>query len=125
MAEDHEKSQEFNVKKKVDESWKGSVDKDKDTPTPEKAETSMPTPDPSFPFFISMLGMQAIVALGDLPDPATKEKKCDLTHARYLIDIIKMLSEKTKGNLSEEEGGMLHDLLYELQIKFVEKSKTP
>ncbi len=77
-----------------------------------------------FPFFISSLGMQALLFLGELPDPQTGDKKPDLPQAKYLIDTLDMLSGKTKGNLSKEEEKMLEDLLYELRLKFVEKSQN-
>ncbi len=124
MAENHEKSQGFTIKKKVDESWKNSVDKEKLVPSADAAETSVPPPSPAFPFFISSLGMQALVALGELPDPVSKEKGLDLANAKYLIDTIQMLSQKTKNNLTQEEESMLQGLLYELQMKFVEKSRA-
>ncbi len=120
------------AEKKVDESWKDTVDKEKHVAAPRNtAPQEEPprneAPDTSFPFFISTLGMQALAALGAIPDPATgKEKKelttADLGHAKYLIDIIQMISEKTKGNLSKEETAMLEGLLYELRLKFVEKN---
>ncbi len=119
--------------KKVDESWKDSVTKEKKVPdssqkiTREDEPVPQGAPDAGFPFFISTLGMQALSALGALPDPVTGKEKTTLTssdlgHAKYLIDIIQMLSEKTKGNLSEEESSMLQNLLYELRLKFVEKN---
>ena len=112
--------------KKVDESWKESMHKEKGAPeeaeeASERAE-SIPL-EPNFPFFISTLGMQALIALGEIPNPSTGEKKTDTTHARYLIDVIQMLSDKTKGNLSKEEESVLRDLLYELQMKFVERTQ--
>ena len=124
MAENHEKSQGLPIKKKVDESWKNSVDKEKLEPSPNVSGTSAQPLDPEFPFFISSLGMQALVALGEMPDPVSKEKGLDLANAKYLIDTIQMLSQKTKNNLSKEEESMLQGLLYELQIKFVEKSRA-
>ncbi len=127
------------TEKKVDESWKESVDKEKGVVEP---KISRPVQEPSqeppvgdapvsnFSYFISTLGMQALAALGLIPDPATGLEKTgltpqDLAHAKYLIDIIQMLSERTKGNLSAEEASMLEDMLYELRVKFVEKNRTP
>ena len=123
MADDHENSSEATIRKKVDESWKDSVSREKIEDFAETTGTSVP--DPSFPFFISSIGAQALAAMGELPDPSTNQKKADLVHARYLIDVIQMLSDQTKGNLTPEEESMTTDLLYELQMKFVQKSQNP
>ena len=119
MAEDHEKTPDFKVKKTVDESWKDTVQKEKHADEPEGQ--SFP-PEPNFPFFLSTLGMQTLQMLGEIADPATGEKKTDLPQARYLIELIQMLCQKTKGNLSKEEEQMAEGLLYELRMKFVQKS---
>ena len=124
MNEGPEKTSEFTIKKKVDESWKNSIQKERES-LPTEPEQEPPVPEPNFPFFISTLGMQALLALGEIPDPATGEKKADLAQAKYLIDIIQMLSEKTKGNLSEEESQIVKDLLYDLRVKFVKKAQQP
>ncbi len=98
--------------KKVDESWKSSVEKEKRSPaTP--SEESAPSQEIGFLGFVSTLAMQALTAM-DEPN---------LPQARYLIDIVQLLSEKTKGNLSPEEAAELKTLLYELRVKFVKKSQ--
>ena len=114
------------TEKRVDESWKNSVEKERGREPQEPVET--PLPDTSLPFFVSTLGMQALLSLGEIPDPVTNQKKTSLTpadfaHAQYLIDVISMLQEKTKGNLTDEEEAMLKGLLYELKMKFVEKTQ--
>jgi hypothetical protein len=63
--------------------------------------------------------MQALMALGEVPNPATGQPQADLEQARYLIDILGMLQEKTHGNLTSEESTLLEDLLYELRMKYV------
>ena len=116
MADLHENSSDATIRKKVDESWKDSVNREKDEDSPETPETTeIPIPEPNFPFFISSIGIQALAAMGETPD---------LGHARYLIDVIQMLSDKTKGNLAQEEQTMLTDLLYDLRMKFVQKSQS-
>ena len=109
----------FSSGKKVDESWKDSIEKEKGGAEPEPGETSQ---EPTFASFLSMLGMQAFFSMGDFQDPASPEIKVDLAQAKYLIDIIEILSNKTKGNLSQEEETMVRELLYGLKMKFVEKS---
>ena len=112
---------EDTIKKKVDESWKDTVAKERSTPAPAQPETTdaetpeaAASPEATFEFFISSLGMQAIQALN----------AGRLDQSRYLIDIIQMLAEKTQGNLSPEESQGLQELLYQLQMQFVKKSQT-
>jgi len=67
--------------------------------------------------------MQTLMALGELANPVTNVPEEDLEQARSLIDILGMLREKTKGNLSAEEDKLLENVLYELRIKYVSKTK--
>ena len=103
------------VKKKVDESWKESVTKQKTAPAAEEPVTqAAPAPEATFEYFISSLGMQAIQALNE----------GHAEQARYLIDIIQMLAQKTKASLTLEETQGLQELLYQLQLQFVKKSQA-
>ena len=124
MGRDHEQPSRPEAPKKVDESWKTSVDKEKDLNSDTGEAGDPQPPEPNFHFFVSTLGMQTLVALGEIPNPATHEKKTDVGQARYLIDLIQMLSDKTKGNLSKDEEAMIQDLLYQLRMKFVEKTQN-
>ncbi len=73
--------------------------------------------------FVLSLGSSAFVHLGDAPHPETgKPVEPDLLVAKQTIDIIAMLGEKTKGNLTEEEEKFLETLLADLRIRFVQKS---
>jgi len=119
MAEDHDKTPGFNVKKTVDDSWKDTVRQEKHADEPVE---DLPPPEPNFLFFLSTLGMQTLQTLGEIADPPSGEKKIDLPHAHYLIETIQMLCEKTKGNLTKEEEQMAQGLLYELRMKFVQKN---
>jgi len=105
------------IEKKIDESWKEQVDKEK-----EKAEENMPQEKDlpvDFGLFISSLSMQALVMLGEIPNPISKEKVQDLTQAKYIIDTLDMLRQKTKGNLTKEEEEGLEEVIYHLRIKYV------
>jgi hypothetical protein len=76
--------------------------------------------------FLLSLGSSAFVHLGDAPHPETgKPGAPDLLVAKQTIDIIAMLREKTKGNLSGEEEKFLETLLTDLRIRFVQKSAGP
>ena len=108
--------------KKVDESWKDSVRKEKETVAESPAPPAVPETD--FLSFVSTLAMQALASLGELPDTAGgPPAKTDLRQAKYLIDMLQMLSEKTRGNLTEPEANELNTLLYELRMRFVRKSE--
>jgi len=74
-----------------------------------------------FAEFIISLGTTAAVHFGDLADPATGEAgEPNLPLAAQMIDIIAMLQEKTKGNLSPAEAKLVDDLLYDLRMRFVQ-----
>lgn len=73
----------------------------------------------SFETFILSLGTASFVALGEIDSPVTKKKEKDLQAARQNIDILEVLLEKTKGNLSDREDKLLNDILYEARLKYV------
>lgn len=86
-------------------------------------ENKFSPPEPDFSFFITTLSLQASIALGRLPNPATDKTEEDLKQAKFLIDTLKMLKEKTAGNLNTEETNLLENLLYELMMQYVAKTK--
>lgn len=78
----------------------------------------------SFTAFVISLASTAAIHLGDLVDPTTKEQAPpNLEGAAQMIEILSLLEEKTKGNLSAEERQVLEQVLYELRLRFVEVSK--
>jgi hypothetical protein len=72
--------------------------------------------------FILSLNTSALVHLGQIPDPQTQQKKTDLALARQTIDILDMLKEKTKGNLTRDEEKLLDSILYELRVLYLKVS---
>ena len=72
-----------------------------------------------FSTFIISLSTSALVHLGELPDPVTNEKGANLQLAQQTISVIELLKEKTKGNLTEEEGKLIDTVLYDLRLKYV------
>lgn len=132
--------------KHVDEDWKERVEQEKSHPAPEPApgESRIATPaahapaeqppvagqeagpiEARFDVFVSGLSMEALIALGDLPHPTTKKRGTQLPQAKYLIDLLGILEEKTRGNLSAEESQLLQDLLYQLRMRYLAKSEGP
>ena len=81
-----------------------------------------PTPIDFYTFCLS-LGSSVMVHLGDAPHPESGQPVTDLALAKQTIDILGMLQEKTKGNLTEEEAHLLDNLLVDLRLRFVAKAK--
>lgn len=81
----------------------------------------MPDPTINFSSFVLSLAATAAVHFGDRLEPgATENGPVDLASAAQMIDIIALLEEKTKGNLTPDEGQLLEAVLYELRLRFVE-----
>ena len=76
-----------------------------------------------FSTFIMSLTSSAFYHLGDIADPETGKTETNLPAVHQTIDMLTMLREKTKGNLNEEENKLLEQLIYELQMKYVAKTK--
>jgi hypothetical protein len=76
----------------------------------------------NFSTFILSLTTSALVCLGELPDPITKEKTKTLPLAQQTISIIEILKEKTTGNLTEDEENLLGTVLYDLRMKYVQSA---
>jgi hypothetical protein len=76
-----------------------------------------------FSTFVLSLSHSALVHLGDAPAPDGQPEDRDLSLARQTIDLLAILQEKTRNNLTGEEERLLDQALYDLRIRFVEVSK--
>ena len=76
-----------------------------------------------FATFIMSLSQSAFYQLGEVPDPLTGKTEMNLPAVHQTIDMLIMLKEKTKGNLTSEEAKLMEQMIYELQMKYVAKSK--
>ena len=75
----------------------------------------------SFAAFVLSLAHTTAVHLGDVPDPVSGSKvETNLPAAHQMIEILALLEEKTRGNLTAEERQLLDQILYELRLRFVE-----
>lgn len=123
------------TKKRVDETWKEQAEREKRTVSsgaqaarePAEPAGAAPAgaeeaPEARFDLFISGLAMEALIALGDMPHPTTRKQMANLPHAKYLIDVLGILQEKTKGNLLAEEAQLLKDALYQLRMRYLTKA---
>lgn len=82
------------------------------------------SPQISFIAFVYSLATNAAVHFGDLPDPITNQRRPpDLEAASQLIELLAMLEEKTRGNLTAEERQLLDQVIFELRMRFVEAKK--
>jgi hypothetical protein len=83
--------------------------------------TTQEQPGISFAGFIISLAHTAAVHFGDIQDPNTGQREQpDLAAAHQMIDLIALLQDKTKGNLTPEEAKLVDDLLSELRMRFVQ-----
>lgn len=114
----------------IDESWKEQAQREKevlvakekeekDKQAAEEQDGDGPLPPGTFAALVSMLTTQALFALGLIRVRGEEERGPDLEMARYNIDMLEMLSEKTKGNLTPEEQKMLKSTLSDLRMGFV------
>jgi len=95
----------------------------KDDTTPPEVETEAQLPEINFATFIFSLNSSGLVQLGLIEDPATGKKVKNLALAKQTIDILGMLEEKTRGNLTKEEENMLKNILYDLRIIYVKEKE--
>ncbi len=76
-----------------------------------------------FATFVLSLSHSALMHLGEAPHPESEKVERNLPLAKQTIDLIGMIEEKTKGNLSGEEERLLGQILYDLRMRYVELSK--
>lgn len=76
-------------------------------------------PEASFETLVSTMATQAMFAMGVIPDPRTGQRVQHLDLARHHIDMLTVIDEKTRGNLSEEETKLLSQTLYELRNNYI------
>lgn len=113
----------------IDEDWKNKAQKEKET-LKEKKEVEEETPQHEhalpagdFNSLVSLLTTQAMFALGLIATEKGKEPPKDLKLAKFHIDILEALEQKTKGNLTEQELEFLTTTLTQLRMAFVEMAK--
>ncbi len=120
-----EKEKSFVVR---DKRFTAKKEEEKVSPGNEKMEEPLreevsgeevPLPEINFTSFIFSLSTSALIQLGEIEDPFTKKQSKDLPIAKQTIDLIGMLREKTKGNLTSEEGNFLDNALFDLRMRYV------
>ena len=79
-------------------------------------------PPPDFEVIVTTFATQAAMSLGQIKNPMTGEIDLDLKQAKFAIDLLQVLEEKSKGNLTAEEDKSLQDLLYQLRMVYINKT---
>ncbi len=126
MAEEQKKQEKKII---IDEDWKQEAQREKEVlAAQEEAEKKKeqeeemprgPLPEGNFAALVSMLTTQALFALGLLQIRGQEKRQPDLELARYNIDMLETLEEKTKGNLTKEEQIVLANTLNDLRMGYV------
>jgi len=80
----------------------------------------MSEPQLTFAAFVISLASSAAIQFGDLPDPSGSKVEPNLDGAAQMIEILSLLEQKTRGNLTDEERELLEQVLYELRMRFVQ-----
>jgi hypothetical protein len=88
-----------------------------------KTTASQPPPPMDFSMFVLSMANTALFQLGFIKDPDAGEAPKDLQGARQTIDLIALMEEKTRGNLTEQEAKIIKEALFQLRMAFVEASK--
>ena len=110
--------------KNVDESWKDRVwsekggNPDAEVPKKEKKE------EVSFIAFLNSIALQVLVCLGEIKEPGEAQNTKDFEQAEQMIDLLVLLKNKTKGNLTEQETKFFDSVLADLQLRYVESLKS-
>ncbi len=127
-------SEKKNEEKKIiiDEDWKEEAKRTKEelkkeeepaeSEQTEEEQKRGPMPKADVPGLVSMFATQTLFALGVIAADETEKREPDLEIAKFNIDILTIIEEKTKGNLSDDEAKMLTDTLSQLRMVFVQIS---
>lgn len=91
-------------------------------PPKEDTKQEIPLPEISFINLIFSLSTSVLIQLGEIQDPVTQQLAKNLPLAKQTIDLIGMLKEKTKGNLTSDEEKLLENVLYDLRMRYVKAS---
>jgi hypothetical protein len=107
-----------------EESPAGEENGKAETPPPEESLVEEgPVLELTFMNYLQSLAFSALIHLGEIPDPTSSQKAKSLPMAKQTIDLLGLLREKTKGNLTVEEDKAFEYLLYDLRMRYVKASQ--
>lgn len=105
----------------VDDDWKAQAQAEKERLSEQTAQTEAgPAPTPQFAEILDLIVMQAAAGLGLMRGHGGERIPPNLEIAKHFIDLIQVLEDKTKGNLSPEEKKMMDGVLYEMRMRYVQ-----
>lgn len=113
----------------IDSDWKEQAQAEKEKLVAEAKENPAAAapqgpPPANLETLISTFVQQAVFAMGMMPDPRSGKPYFNLDMARHSIDMLEVISEKTKGNITEEEETLLNQTTYELRMQYIQISKA-
>lgn len=106
----------------VDDDWKAQARREKESLAEKPAARGDGLPDASFAELVNLLVMQTLVGLGLVAGAGGKPIPPNLEAAKHFVDMLQMLESKTKGNLSVEEKKLLDEVLYEMRMRYVQRT---
>jgi hypothetical protein len=123
-----EKKPEAAPKIVVDEDWKNQAQAEKEqlaqAPADAKAEAAQGLPPATLSTLVQGIATEVLFYLGLIQDPRTGKRYRDMNLAKHNIDLLVMLEEKTKGNLTEDEKKLLDTVLYQARISYVQVAQA-
>ncbi len=128
-GEDREKSfvvkdRRFSAKKdEADSAVKAEIPREEPPTKKELADQDIPLPEINFTNFLLSLSTSVLIQLGEVQDPMTTQVEKNLPIAKQTIDLLGMLREKTKGNLTPDEEKLFENLLYDLRMRYVRATR--
>ena len=90
-----------------------------ESPATDGAESAPGAPPASFEFLVHTLFTQALMALGRIPNPITKQSHVNMATARHFVETLAMLERKTAGNLSADEARLLEEIQHQLRMMII------
>jgi hypothetical protein len=113
----------------IDEDWKTQVERERAAaqapsspaakPEPHERHPVNALPPASFELLITTLATQALVCLGQIPDPESDQQVVNFDLAQHQIDMLAVLEDKTRGNLTPDESRALESILHQLRMIYV------
>ena len=100
------------------------MEKNDECPCPEgqvRRDGKCVMPEVTFTALVMSLNTSALFHLGEISDPATGDKQQDLVLVKHTIDTLRLLEDKTKGNLKDDEQDIIKNVLYDLKMRYVAK----
>ena len=118
------KDRRFSAKKdEVDSEAREEIPREEPQTKEERADQDIPLPEINLTNFLFSLSTSVLIQLGEVQDPMTNQIEKNLPIAKQTIDLLGMLREKTKGNLTPDEEKLFESLLYDLRMRYVRATR--